>query len=254
VATGNDIWLLDVTRQNSFPFTFDPAADSNPVWSPDGSRIVYSSNRSGPYDLYWKLSSGAGNEELLFKSENAKFVTDWSHDGRFILYQEAAAGNAGGIISALPMFGEQKPIPIAHSNFYEGQGKFSSDGRWIAYVSNESGANQVWVQNFPSAAGKSMVSINGGSQPQWRWDGKELFYVAPDAKLMVVQVKTVGNNFEAGTPRPLFEMRAVVGPPTGATSYAPTHDGRRFLVNMPAEESSGLPVVVIQNWTAALRK
>ena len=152
------------------------------------------------------------------------------------------------------MFAEQKPIPIVQSNFYEGQGKFSPDGNWIAYVSDESGANQVWVQNFPSAGGKWIVSIKGGSQPQWRSDGKELFYVAPDAKLMVVQVKTVGNNFEAGTPSPLFEMRAVGGPPTGATFYTPTHDGHRFLINMPAEESSPLPAVVIQNWTAALRK
>jgi len=253
VATGNDIWLLDVTRQNSFPFTFDPAMDSNPVWSPDGSRIVFSSNRSGPYDLYWKLSSGAENEELLFKSENAKFVTDWSHDGRFILYQESTSDNAGSI-SALPMFGEQKPIPIVQSNFYEGQAKFSADGHWIAYVSNESGANQIWVQNFPSAGGKWMVSINGGNQPQWRSDGKELFYVGNDSKLMVVQVKTADNKFEASSPSPLFELRTVSGPPTGAPSYAPTRDGQRFLVNMRPDESSRLPAVVVQNWTALTRR
>ena len=108
-STGSDIWLLDVSRQSSSRFTFDPAIDSNPVWSPDGTRIVFSSNRLGPYDLYWKLSNGSGNEELLLKSNNAKFVSDWSSDGRFILYQDTSA-SSGEDLWALPLFGDQKPI------------------------------------------------------------------------------------------------------------------------------------------------
>ena len=253
LSSGSNIWLMDVARQNSFPFTFDPAIDSNPVWSRDGNRIVFSSNRLGPYDLYWKLSSGLGNEELIFKSENAKFVTDWSPDGRFILYQEAAAGNSGSI-SALPMFGEQKPIPVVQSSFYQGQGKFSPDGHWIAYVSNESGLLQVWVQNFPTAGGKWMVSINGGVQPQWESDEKQLFYLTLDGKLMAVPVRLNGNNFEAGSPIPLFEARGVNGPITSGASYTPSHVGQRFLINRRIEESSPSPAVVVQNWTAALRK
>ena len=114
---------MDVSRQSSSRFTFDPAIDSNPVWSPDGTRIVFSSNKSGPYDLYWKLSSGAGNEELLFKSDNAKFVTDWSSDGRFILYNESDPISFGDLW-VLPLFGDKKPIPIVQSSFGEGQGSF----------------------------------------------------------------------------------------------------------------------------------
>jgi len=252
-TSGSDIWLLDVVRQSSSRFTFDPAIDSNPVWSPDGNRIAFSSNRSGPYDLYWKLSNGAGNEELLLKSDNSKFVTDWSSDGRFILYQETAA-SSGVDLWALPLFGDQKPIPLMQSNFNESQGRFSPDGHWFAYLSNESGMPQVYVQNFPPAGGKWMVSINGGLLPQWRTDGKELFYYGIDGKLMAVAVKANGSNFEAGSPNPLFDVRLIQGAPTGAAAYAVTHDGKRFLINVLAEESSPSPAVVVQNWTASLKK
>ena len=251
-SAGSDIWLLDVSRQSSSRFTFDPSIDHNPVWSPDGSRIIFSSNRSGPYDLYWKLSSGAENEELLFKSDNAKFVTDWSSDGRFILYTDSAATSFGDIW-ALPLFGDKKPIPIVQSTFNEGQGKFSPDGRWITYVSTESGLPQVYVQSFPPAGGKWMISINGGGQPRWGQDGKELYYYW-DGKLMAVTVKANGNNFEAGSPNPLFEVRPVGGPPTALPPYTSSRDGKRFLINIVAEDSAPMPAVVVQNWTASLKK
>jgi serine/threonine protein kinase len=252
-STGSDIWLLDLARLNSSRLTFDPAIDSNPVWSPDGSRIVFSSNRAGPYNLYWKSSSGAGNEELLLKSETAKFVTDWSSDGRLILYMDSGA-ITGSDIWALPVSGDQKPFPIVQSSFNETQGRLSPDTHWIAYVSNESGISEIYVQNFPPAGGKWMVSINGGFQPRWRGDGKELFYYSVDSKLMAVPVKTNGNNFEAGSPVALFLVRVLSGPPTGGAGYTVTHDGQRFLVNVLAEESSPSPAVVVQNWTALLRK
>jgi len=250
-APGSDIWLLDLSGRSS-RLTFDPANDINPVWSPDGSRIVFSSNRSGQYDLYWKSSSGAGNEELLYKSSNTKFVTDWSADGRFILYQETAPTTQLDL-TTLPLFGDQKPIAVVQTNFNETQGKFSPDGHWIAYVSNESGILQVYVQNFPPAGGKWMVSINGGTMPRWRADGKELFFISPDSKLMAVSVSVNGNYFEAGSLNPLFDVR-VPPPITGGTSYSPTRDGRRFLMNALAEESAPLPAVVVQNWTALLKK
>jgi serine/threonine protein kinase len=252
-SSGSDIWLLDVSRQSSSRFTFDPAVDSNPVWSPDGTRIVFSSNKSGPYDLYWKLSSGAGNEELLFKSDNAKFVTDWSSDGRFILYTDSAPVSFGDVW-ALPLFGDKKPILVVQSTFNEGQGKFSPDGRWITYVSTESGMPQVYVQSFPPAGGKWMISINGGGQPRWRPDGKELFYYGLDGKFMGVTVKANGNNFEAGSPSQLFEVRPAGGAPTAGPPYAVSRDGQRFLINVVAEDSSPVPAVVVQNWTASLKK
>jgi Tol biopolymer transport system component len=251
-SSGSDIWLLDIARQSSSRLTFDPALDSNPVWSPDGSRIVFSSNRLGPYDLYWKQSSGAGNEEVLLKSEPAKFVTDWSSDGRFILYMEASGITGGADLWVLSVSEDQKRIPIVKSTFDESQAKFSPDTHWIAYVSNESGIPQVYVQKFPPGDGKWMVSINGGRQPQWRYDGKELFYYGLDGKLMAVAVKTDGNNFEAGTPNGLFAARFVVGQPTFGASYSVTRDGR-FLVNLP-EELPATPAVIVQNWTATLKK
>jgi serine/threonine protein kinase/Tol biopolymer transport system component len=248
-----DVWLMDVLRGNTSRLTFDPAVDGSPVWSPDGTRIVFCSNRAGRYDLYWKLSNGAGNEELLVKSEGHKFACDWSPDGRYILYEESSA-NALVDLWALPLFGDQKPFSIVQTNFNETQGRFSPDGRFMAYVSNESGTAQIYVQNFPPSGGKWMVSINGGSQPKWRRDGKELFFISADSKLMLVQVKSDGANFEAGTPQPLFEAHITAGPPIVGSNYAISKDGQRFLLNVLAEDSSPDPAVFVQNWTTALKR
>ena len=249
--TGSDIWILDTSGRSS-RLTFDPAVDTNPLWSPDGTRIVFSSNRLGPFDLYWKLTSGAGNEELLLKSDDTKFALDWSSDGQFVLYQDIAPTTQRDLW-ALPLSGDKKPISVVQTNFNEAQGKISPDGHWIAYISDESGTFQVYVQNFPPAGGKWMVSINGGSMPRWRADGNELFYLAANNKLMAVPVKTNGNDFEAGNPQPLFDARIAPGV-TGATGYSVTRDGQRFLVNARTEESSASPAVVVQNWTALLKK
>jgi eukaryotic-like serine/threonine-protein kinase len=253
VALVSDIWLVDLSRQSRSRFTFDPAMDTNAVWSPDGSRIVFSSNRSGPFDLYWKPANGSGNEELLLKSDHAKFATDWSPDGRFILYGESSPTTSGDVW-ALPLFGDQKPIPIVQSNFGEGQAKFSPDGRWVMYVSNETGTPQVYVQSFPATGGKVMVSINGGFQPRWRPDGKELVYFGSDNKLMAVSVKTNGNHFEVGNPTPLFPLNLAVTGPIGGSAVNVTRDGRRFLINVLVEENSSSPAIVVQNWTASLKK
>jgi serine/threonine protein kinase len=251
-SSGSDIWVIDIARQSTSRLTFDPAIENNPVWSPDGNQIAFSSNRSGPYNLYWKSSSGSGDDVLLLKSETAKFVTDWSSDGRYILYADSGA-MTGGDLWALPLFGDQKPIPVVQSTFEDSQGRFSHDAHWIAYVSTESGTPQVYVQTFPVAGGKWMISTNGGWQPRWRADGKELFYYSLDNKLMSVEVKTNGNNLEASNPTSLFAERVVIGPPSSAASYAVNHDGQRFLMNSLPEESSPVPAIVVQNWTAALR-
>jgi len=213
---------------------------------------------SGLLDFNSSSSFPAPLDSFQYRSygpdpDNSKFVTDWSSDGRFILYQETAE-SSGVDLWALPLFGDQKPIPLMQSNFNESQGRFSPDGHWFAYLSNESGMPQVYVQNFPPAGGKWMVSINGGLLPQWRTDGKELFYYGIDGKLMAVAVKANGSNFEAGSPNSLFDVRLIQGAPTGAAAYAVTHDGKRFLINVLAEESSPSPAVVVQNWTASLKK
>ncbi len=178
--SGNpDIWLIELARGTLTRFTFVPSVNISPIWSPDGSRIVFSANRDGPMNLYQRAASGAGNDEALLKSDDSKAPNDWSADGRFILYQNLDP-KTNWDLWVLPLSGEQKPFPFLETDFDERQGRFSPDGKWIAYTSNASGEWQVYVQSFPASGGKWQVSTNGGAQPQWRRDGKELFYLSPD--------------------------------------------------------------------------
>jgi serine/threonine protein kinase len=245
-----DLWIIDQERETRF--TFDAANEQSPAWSPDSSQIAFNSSKSGVLDIYAKPSSGAANEELLWKSDNSKGPHDWSADGRFILYGELDL-KTNADLWILPLFGDRKPFPFLQTPFAESSGRFSPNGRWIAYNSNESGTNQVYVRPFPASGGQWMVSTNGGAQPRWRGDGKELFYFSAERKLMAVEVKEDGNTFTAGTPRPLFEMRTVAFF-IGASLYDVTRDGQRFLLITPGEESSPSPLTVVLNWTAGLKK
>jgi Tol biopolymer transport system component len=251
IVSGNsDIWLLDLTRGLPSRFTFDATTEDDPVWSPDGSTIVFSSTRNGRFDVYRKVSSGAGNEELLFQSETDKEGTDWSADGRFVLFDQGSS-NGGPDIWVLPLFGDGKPYPLLQSPFSESQGHFAPDGKWFAYTSNESGRSEVYVQSFPPSGGKWQVSTGGGAQPHWRRDGKELFYVAPDRKLMAVDVKS-GATFETSAPKTLFQTLVVRY--DAPNRYVVAGEGQRFLVNCPVEEVSQTPITVVLNWTAGLKK
>ena len=254
-AGSADIWLIDFARNNPSRFTFDPANEGAPVWSPDRSRIVFSSNRDGVSNIYQRLSSGAGNDEPLLKSAEPTVPQDWSPDGRFILYNVLFAKTVSDLW-LLPLFGDQKPTPFVQTEFNEIQGRFSPDGRWVAYVSNESGPVQVYVQSFPTSGGKWQVSTGGGAQPQWRRDGKELFYLAPDRKLMAVEVNGAGSTFVAGVPKPLFETHVNTVFPgfAGTTYYAVTGDGQRFLVNTLVGDSTPVPFTIVLNWTAGLKR
>jgi hypothetical protein len=147
--------------------------------------------------------------------------------------------------------GDKKAYPLLHSEFNEFHAHFSPDGRWFAYSSTESGKPEVYVQSFPPAGGKWQVSTNGGAQPQWRRDGKELFYVAPDRKLMAVDVR-LGSSFEMGTPVALFQTQ--VSGFTSPNRYAASADGQRFLINSTVQDASPTPITVILNWAATLRK
>jgi len=253
--SGNgDIWLLDTAEGVATRFTFDPALDKFPVWSPDGSRIAFYSNRNGPYNLFQKPSSGAGSEEVLLKSSANNRVADWSSDGRYILYYNAdAKGNLH--LSVLPQFGDRKPFPFLQSEFNEYQAKLSHDGRWIAYISNESGTYEVYIQSFPKPGSKWQVSTSGGIQPRWRRDGKELFFISADGKLMAVEVKG-DSTLDLGAARPLFAPRIFGGSSVvqgNRQQYDVTADGQRFLMNVDAEGSAS-PINIVLNWTAGLKK
>ena len=251
-SQGNrDVWIIELGRGNPSRFTFDPAIDVAPVWSPDGSRIVFASNREGTLNLYQKPASGAGKEELLLKTDLAKFPLDWSADGRFLLYQVNDPRTKYDLW-VLPLFGDQKPFPFLQTEFNERYGRFSPDGRLIAYASDESGAYQIYVQSFPTSGGKFPVSTNGGSFPAWSRDGKELFYVSPDKKMMAVEVKGEGATFEPAMPKVLFDLRvrSFIDP---QARFAVTADGQKFLVNNSIGETSA-PIAVVLNWTADLKK
>jgi eukaryotic-like serine/threonine-protein kinase len=239
-----DIWLIDLIRDTSTRFTFHRS--SVPVWSPDGSRIAYSSNRGGVWDLYQKASSGAG-EDLLLKSSDSKILTDWSFDGRHILYVTPQP-KTGYDLWALLLEGDRKPLPVVQTEFNEVNGQFSPDGRWIAYASDESTPAQIYVQGFLNSRGKFQISTNGGNRPRWRRDGAELFYLSPDRKMMAVEVKSTATSFEAARPRELFQTR-VASAPFVAPTYDVTADGQRFLINTALDEAKGPPpITVVMNW------
>jgi Tol biopolymer transport system component len=250
----SDIWLMDLARGVPSRFTFDAAVDDNPVWSPDGNQIVFSSgaaNADVNFNLYRRVSNGVGTPELLLKSDLAKEATDWSSDGRFIVFQLYDPKTATDIW-VLPLFGDGKPYPFLQTEFEESQGFFSPDGHWLAYTSNESGRNEVYVQTFPQTGGKWLISSGGGGQPHWRGDGKELFYVAPDRTLMSVDVNAAAATFETSAPKPLFATQ--VSAYNAPNRYVVTADGQRFLVNSAAGEVNQTPITVVLNWTGSLKR
>jgi eukaryotic-like serine/threonine-protein kinase len=251
-----DLWLYDVLGGNDQRFTFNPAYDFDPVWAPDGSRIVWASSRDGIPNLYQKAASGAGEETVLLKSDQPKFPTDWSRDGRFILYQQSQQIDLKAKFDVwvlpAPVSGEAKPLPVVQTEANEVGATLSPNGQWLAYVSNVSGRFEVYVQSFPGGGGKRQVSTGGGSAPRWRRDGRELFYHAGDGKLMAVPVRR-GETFDTGAAVSLFEFRAGTAVAISAP-YAVTADGQRFLINAVVETEPNAPLTVVTNWAAGVMK
>jgi Tol biopolymer transport system component len=249
---GNDLWVVDVARGSTSRFTFGPAQKRSPVWSPDGSRIVFGSF-AATTDLYQKNTNGAGGDELLLKTgATGAQATDWSSDGRVLVY-EAAGSKTSYDLWVLPLVGDRTPRPFLQTGFVETQGQLSPDGRWMAYNSDETGVHEVWVQSVPASGAKWQISTEGGSEPRWRRDGSELFYVAGTGMLMAVPIKAGASGFESGLPRPLFETHRPYSGPL-FSNYVPAADGQRFLVNTTAADTPPSPITLVLNWTAALKK
>jgi dipeptidyl aminopeptidase/acylaminoacyl peptidase len=255
---GSDLWLLDVERGASSRFTDAGAASQNyPVWSPDGRTIVFFSGLPRR-NLFFKEADGAGSEQPIIESRALWIPYDWSRDGRFILYLEVAPGT-GGDLWVLPVKREgwpaadAKPRPYLRTPFFESQGRFSTEmnPRWIAYVSDESGRYEVYVDTFPERRRKTPISTGGGLYPAWGVGGRELYYVSPDFKLMAVSLKVGTDSVEPSAPRELFTLPAV---DTGFSPYEAVPNSQRFLVRATPQQQAAEPLTVIVNWPALLKK
>jgi Tol biopolymer transport system component len=250
-----DLWLLDLTRGTNTRFTFGPGFAELPVWSPDSSEIVFSSNREGVFNLYRKPANGAKEEELLLRTKDHKAAWGWSRDGRFLLYSSSKEPTfVMQDLWVLPMQGDRTPVPFLQTRFDEGSGSFSPDGRWVAYVSDETGRNEVYVRSFTAspgpgeASGRWIISKDGGQGvARWRDDGKELVYVDLKGTLMAVDLD-LGASVQARTPRTLFQA------PLGSNTVSITGDLKRFLIPVPVEQKVPQAFTVMLNWTSMLKK
>ena len=245
-----DIWIRDLARGVNSRFTLGAGNNVRPVWSPDASAIVFASDRGGAFDLYEKSAKGAGEEKLLLHSDDPKSPASWTKDGKYVAYSSRNAKTQFDLW-ALPTSGDKKPMPIAVSPFSEQSAMFSPDGRYVAYVSNESGRDEIYVQTFPEPGGKWQVSNEGGNDPSWREDGKEIYYRSPDQKLMAVEIHG-GADFQAGVPQALFPIRIRVGNPRN--KYTPYPDGQRFMIAAPLGRDAMSPTTIVLNWPAGLGK
>ena len=250
----SDLWLLDLSRNTSSRFTFGPRNAAFPVWSPDSSELVFSSDQEGVFNLYRKPANGAREAEVLLKSNLNKRAMSWSRDGKFLLYSTSPQPDFGQESSlwALPMQGDRTPYPFLQTSFDERSARFSPDGRWVAYHSNETGRYEVYVREFVTSkdsagtGGKWLVSKDGGATAAWREDGKELDYGDLHGKIMSVSVDTT-RTFQAGAPHELFQI------PSGATVASHTSDLKRFLMSMPVERKTSQAFTVLLNWQSTLK-
>jgi len=247
----SDLWLLDLSRGTKTRLTFNPQSDGDPLWSPDGKRIVFTSNRAGDgHNHLYDTSAGAsGDEQLLLQADGDDIPTSWSRDGKYILFMRYQGGGRTGVW-LLPL-DDRKAKPLLQSTaFALSAAVFSPNGHFIAYMSDESGRSEVYVQRFPLSGEKWVISSGGGFLPQWREDGKELFYVTTDGKVMSAELKSDAA-FDSLVTKPLFQVDIKRAP---GCPYAVAPDGSRFLVNTPADASNPVPMTIVLNWTATLKK
>jgi Tol biopolymer transport system component len=246
-ATG-DLWVIDIARNVATRTTLDPAEETNAIWSPDGARLVFSSDRDGPGNLYLMRADQPGSEERLLASGEAKYPESWSPDGRSVLYLiNTKQGRED--LWLLPLEGDRKPVPFLATPFSESDARFSPDGRFVAYDSDVSGTTEIYVRPFREPGGTWRVSTQGGVTPTWRGDSRELYFLAPDSTMMAAAVTGVAP-FRTASPVPLFKIVSLESPDA---HYDVFPDGKRFLVNqrISAKEE---PINVLVNWAATIRK
>jgi len=259
-----DVWITDLARGSNSRITSITSGgatlNASPIWSPDGAQFVFRSNRGGAVNQFYQRSAaGGGSEQLMLSYQTMRAAgiqsgnlvnTDWSPDGQSILFS-VPAPSSGTDLWLLPLIGDKKPVEFLASPSEEMHGNFSPGGHFVAYTSNESGKFQVSVQTFPLSDRKWQVSTNGGYEPRWRADGREIYYLSEDRKLMAALVGA-GPSFDL--PKALFQTRVPAGVTANRTHYVPSRDGRRFLVNTQSGDPVATPITVVLNWTAGLKK
>ena len=247
-ARTRDIWLIDRPRDISTRFTFETSNENYPLWSPDGKRIAYWSDASGASGIVLKQLTGSGETEMLVPLTEEVVLMDWSSDGSLIFY--LTEGGTSTDIWMVPLTGERRPTLFLNGPFEEFFPSLSPDGRYLAYTSNESGRNEVYVQLFPDRSEKWQVSTRGGNEPQWSGDGREIFYLSPEQEMMSVAVRT-GSALDPGAPQALFPAR-VLSVALGRRHYAVTRDGQTFILFTPTASRSLPSTTVVVNWNAQM--
>jgi Tol biopolymer transport system component len=248
-----DIWVLDLARDDTMSrLTFNPGPEGDPIWSPDGSHIVFNSSRTGMWNSGFQRSADGSGDDVPFVTMERLFDSpDWSHDGRFVVFAGAGKDDQNADLWVLPLSGDRKPTRFLQTPFQEDSPAFSPDDKWVAYNSNASGRFEVYIRSFPGPGGQFQVSRNGGWAPRWRRDGKEIFFLGLDGAMMSADV-TLGKEVQASVPRVLFPTPLVRG--SDRHTYAVTGDGKRFLLRVPDQRQVSTPITMVLNWPAAARK
>ena len=251
VDTGNgtrDLWTYDLARGLRTRQTVDPGNEYDGVWSPDGSMLAFNSSRKGVMNLYLRHVA-SGVEETLLEDGLSKFPQSWSPDGKFLLYLSLNPDESQDVF-VLPVAGDRKPIPFVVTEFSEGIGaRFSPDGRWISYTSDESRRQEIYIKPFPDTGQRWIVSVNGGLVSSWRNDGRELYYIEPPGRLMAASIAYGSDGPRIDAVAPIATIKTLAGP---RAFYDAMPDGQRFLVNSLLDEAARTPITLVVNWRSLL--
>jgi Tol biopolymer transport system component len=246
-----DLWIRDIASGRDSRFTFDPSVDRNPLWSPGDDSLVFSSTRNRRADLYIKHTNGTDAEQLLLASDRDKLATDWTRDGKMLAFQTSGDPRTKIDLWLLPITGDRKPVAFLQTEFREASGSFSPDGRWIAYMSDETGRWEIYVRAVDGSAGKWQISIDGGGGPVWSSDGRRIFFQSIDRKLMAAAVRTPNATVVVDSIRTLFDFdsRSVIG-----NLQDVSRDGRRILAVIGSSRQTTPPITMVVNWDEELKK
>ena len=246
----SDIWVHDLARNTDSRLTSGPGSNGNPAWSPDGSKIAFGSNRGGTVSVYQKAANGVGQDEELDKDERSKNVRDWSRDGQYLIEEVGRSSKTGLAVWVLPLFGNRKPFPYLQSEFDQENPRVSPNGQWLAYESNETKRNEIYVQSFPKPGGKWQLSTDGGTSPVWSRDGKELFFLT-NGMLMAVDVST-SPHLLIGKPKTLFPTGIIQLGTRTQFPYAVSPGGNRFLIlkETATDDAASGAIHVVLNWAS----